>query len=232
MHEIYKSSDRVLRTIRMIDSGSHVTVSELLTALFDGISAVHDSGDTAKRLLDKYGSLANICDAPFDELCRFEGVGQRGAQLIKLCGAAVSNIISANNSNHRRMLYTYDDLVSYLRPYFINEKVENLYLLTLNSKYRVLNISLIAKGEADRLVFDKKLIIDKVIKYNASAVVLAHNHFTSILPSSNDVIVTNDLAQLLENMNVKLHDHIIFCENKAKSMRKSGYIKTKSTNLF
>lgn len=210
----------------MIDAGVPLSDAELLSALLDGVSPVYDSRDTANILLEKYGGLAGICSAPSEELINTQGVGERGARLLKVCGAAVANILSENSSENKRRLYTYEELVDYLLPYFVNERVEKLYLLTLNSKYRVLGLKLIAKGDSDKLVFDKKLVIDEAIKRGADSVVLAHNHFISTLPSSEDVILTNDIAELFHRMKIKLHDHIIFCENKAKSMRKSGYIKT------
>lgn len=218
--------------LRLIDSDIALSDTELLTALLEDISPVYDSNDTAARLLDRYKSFAGVCAAPSAELIGTEGVGERGALLIKLCQAAVKNLIRENGSDGKRRLFTHDELADYLRPYFINERVEKLYMLSLNPKYRVLGIKLIAKGDTDRLVFDKRLIIDEAVGRSADSVVLAHNHFTSTLPSAEDVILTNDISELLSRMGIKLHDHIIFCENSCKSMRRSGYIKQRGSGLL
>ena len=190
IRQIYGENDRIASIIRMIDTGTPVTDTELIAVLLDGISPVCDSFETAQLLIDRYGSMAGVCAAPYDEL------------------------------------------VDYLCPYFVNEKVEKLYLLSLSAKYRVLGLKLIAKGDSDSLIFDKKLLIEEALKRGASSVVLAHNHFISALPSAQDVILTNDICGLLQRMGIKLHDHLIFCENKAKSMRKSGYIKSESSLIF
>ena len=139
----------------MIDTGTPVTDTELIAVLLDGISPVCDSFETAQLLIDRYGSMAGVCAAPYDELAGIEGVKRKGARLLKVCGAAVSNILSENSSDERRRLYTQDELVDYLCPYFVNEKVEKLYLLSLSAKYRVLGLKLIAKGDSDSLIFDK-----------------------------------------------------------------------------
>lgn len=232
IRQIYGENDRIASIIRMIDTGTPVTDTELIAVLLDGISPVCDSFETAQLLIDRYGSMAGVCAAPYDELAGIEGVKRKGARLLKVCGAAVSNILSENSSDERCRLYTQDELVDYLCPYFVNEKVEKLYLLSLSAKYRVLGLKLIAKGDSDSLIFDKKLLIEEALKRGASSVVLAHNHFISALPSAQDVILTNDICGLLQRMGIKLHDHLIFCENKAKSMRKSGYIKSESSLIF
>lgn len=225
IRDFYERKDE-FPILRMIDSGAELSDCELIGALLDGISPLYDSRHTAKLLLDRYGSLAAVCAAPSGELSDTEGVGIRGAQLLKVCGAAVANILSENSSDGKRRLYTHDELVDYLRPYFLNEKTEKLYLLTLNSKYKVLGLKLMAQGDSKQLVFDKKLLIDEAVRRGAAFVVLAHNHFTSILPSAQDVILTNDIYELLKHLDIELYDHIIFCENKTKSMRKSGYFKS------
>ncbi len=232
MREIYSDAKRDCSILRLIESGAQVSDEELVSALLDGVCAVIDSCHTAKILLDKYGTLSNICNAPYRELVQTEGVGEKGAALLKICGAAVTNILCEGNTDNKRRIYTYDELVDYLRPHFLNQKVEKLYLLTLNSRYRILGLSLIAQGDRDSLTFDKKLVIDRALKSGASSVVLAHNHMSSVLPSAQDVIITNDLAQLLDSVSIRLHDHIIFCENKSKSMRRSGYIKDDKSPLF
>ena len=108
----------------MIDTDTPVTDTELIAVLLDGLSPVCDSFETALLLIDRYGNMAGVCSAPTDELSGIEGVGRKGAQLLKVCGAAVSNILSENSSDDRRRLYTQDELVDYLCPYFVNEKVE------------------------------------------------------------------------------------------------------------
>lgn len=83
----------------MIDTDTPVTDTELIAVLLDGLSPVCDSFETALLLIDRYGNMAGVCSAPTDELSGIEGVGRKGAQLLKVCGAAVSNILSENRSD-------------------------------------------------------------------------------------------------------------------------------------
>ena len=232
MRQIYSGSDRLHSTLRLIESGVQVTDAELLEALLDSVCPSSDNDSAAKNLIERYGALYEICSAPFSDLAGISGIGEKGAALLKLCAAVASNILAHGVMENKRRVFTYEDLIDYLRPHFVNQKIEKLYLLTLDSKFRILDLMLIAQGGSDSLNFDKKFVIDKAVKSYASSVVLAHNHMTSVLPSTQDIIITNDLAQLLSNLDIKLHDHIIFCGDNTKSMRKSGYIKDDKSPFF
>ena len=70
---------------------------------------------------------------------------------------------------------------------------------------------------------DYRKIIDGVLKYKASAIVVAHNHPGGIaLPSMNDINSTKELSNILSFMDVKLFDHIIVADGDYISFRDSN----------
>ena len=46
-----------------------------------------DTNELAHELINRFGSLANVFDAPFEALMHVDGVGERTASLIKLIPA-------------------------------------------------------------------------------------------------------------------------------------------------
>ena len=58
--------------------------------------------------------------------------------------------------------------------------------------------------------------------YNASSVVLAHNHPSGVaVPSKEDLISTEHIKNLLRNMHVNLLDHLIIADKDYISIRES-----------
>ena len=62
------------------------------------------------------------------------------------------------------------------------------------------------------------------MSYNASAVVLAHNHPSGLAsPSDDDISTTRYLFQVLRGLGIVLYDHVILADDDMVSMRDSGY---------
>ena len=68
-------------------------------------------------------------------------------------------------------------------------------------------------------------IIEKASKYDANHLVLYHNHPSGdCTPSTEDIMATKRLVQILNSLNITLIDHIIVSKNVGLSMRKMGYM--------
>ncbi len=211
--------------LRIIDMKGDVSDLVFLTMLLDGISPVYSSETVARELIDRYGTLVDICDAPLSFLSNLKGVGPEGAKRIKLCRAAVNNILRSNTTESYRRTFTYEEIADVLRPKFVGAKDEMSYVLLLSSRFKLLHIEKLGEGNFSSVALNFRKIVRDVCYFNADRIAIAHNHNHSTLPSDTDIVLTNKLNELLDDIGVELVDHIIFCENKFKSMRKSGYIR-------
>lgn len=222
--------------LRAADMGAELDDTLLLTMLLHNVMPGCDSGDIANELITRFGTLSNVCDAPFNTLANIMGVGTKGACLIKLCKNATYSLLRSNSTDDKRRLYTTDEIVDFMRPYFLNLTNEQVYIAYLNSRYKLIHVTKHGEGNYESVPFDIKRIIKETTQYDAHAVVLCHNHKTNTFPSSNDVVITQNLNELLYQLEIRLVDHVIFCENHYKSLRESGYIKdlqqSDAMNLF
>ena len=65
-------------------------------------------------------------------------------------------------------------------------------------------------GTIDQATVHPREVIRAVLKYNAAAVILAHNHPSGVAePSMADKQITQRLKQALDLIEVRLLDHII-----------------------
>ena len=71
---------------------------------------------------------------------------------------------------------------------------------------------------------DVKTILKYVINENkCTGVILAHNHPSgNEKPSNNDLKLTKQINTVLEAMDVKLLDHVIYVQNNCYSMANNG----------
>ena len=68
-------------------------------------------------------------------------------------------------------------------------------------------------------------VVGEVVAVNATAVILAHNHPGGLaIPSYEDKMATRKLAATLNDLNVRLIDHIVVADGDYVSMRDSGML--------
>lgn len=219
------TDNEIVSKIKAIDLGAEYTDHEMLTMLLDGITPGYSSEFAANELISRYGSLFDICNTPYNMLRQIMGVGEQGARLLKLTRALVFNIVRQNSSEGRRILSETDAIVEFMKPYFIGASSEVLYVVLVNAQYRHIHTYKLGEGSFSNVPFDFKKLMEIIFRYKAHGIILAHNHNASVMPSVNDTVITNKFNRFLIELDMVLVDHIIFCENKYKSMRESGYIK-------
>ena len=119
---------------------------------------------------------------------------------------------------------TSKDVEDVLDVYYIGENVEKFCVVLLNSQNRVLSIKEINYGKTNACLVDVKTILKYVINENkCTGVILAHNHPSgNEKPSNNDLKWTKQINTVLEAMDVKLLDHVIYVQNNCYSMANNG----------
>ena len=82
----------------------------------------------------------------------------------------------------------------------------------------------ISEGGPNETNIGPRQIATAALSYNASAVVLAHNHPSGLAsPSDDDISTTRYLFQVLRGLGIVLYDHVILADDDMVSMRDSGY---------
>ncbi|MCK5065277.1 MAG: JAB domain-containing protein [Candidatus Fermentibacteraceae bacterium] len=100
----------------------------------------------------------------------------------------------------------------FLEPLFEESPIEALYAVALNSSNEFLGFIRMSQGTVSRAaVYPRELISFLLIESNATAVILAHNHPGGCArPSQEDISLTKRIMKLLEGLEVRLLDHLIY----------------------
>lgn len=189
------------------------------------LSYAHTRGDVnpiAHNLINRFGSVDKVLDAPAEELMKIKGVGEKTASFLRMIPAISAYYIDSKQSK-KETLTTTEELGEYFIPKFLDKTDECSYLLSMNNRRQVLNCSLISEGTATRTPFPIRTVTDILLRYRATAAVVAHNHPNGFaIPSKADCLVTSDLNLHLQKIEVKLLDHIIVSGMEYVSMKDSG----------
>lgn len=208
---------RFLKTGKLTDFEEH-NVLELL--LFFAIP-IHDTNVLAHQLIDTFGSFAGVLDAPFEELLKFKGISQHSATLMKLV-PQLSQYYLENRAKDTTCLNSTQLAGEFVQRKFIGTTQESLLVVCMNNACDVLGYEFIAEGINNAVCINSRKIISLIVKYNASAIILAHNHPSGFaVPSQADIDATMDLMKSLETLNVHMVDHIIVARDGYISMAQS-----------
>ena len=193
-----------------LDSFDDHQVLELL--LFYAIPRV-DTNETAHRLLNKFGSLPEVCLASYDELRKVEGIGDNAATFIRFV-SDFSRRVSLSEFKKNERYGTLDQVGKYLISLFKGEPVEKIYLACFNGKMELIGCPLLAIGKLSFATVSARMVFETAIKTEAAGIILTHNHPDGMAsPSQSDIDYTDRLQYLCREVDVNLLEHIIVGEN-------------------
>ena len=189
-----------------LDKFAPHNILELL--LFFGIPRM-DTNEIAHALLNRFGSISEVLDAPYEELIRIKGISENAATLLKLI-PTLARVYIEDSRLEKPVLKSPQELGEYFVDRFIGRTNEVVFLLCLDSALKAVHCELLTEGSLTSSNIDVRKIAECVIRHNVNRVALAHNHPRGLaVPSNNDVIVTTDLRGALSQLQVELVDHII-----------------------
>ena len=91
---------------------------------------------------------------------------------------------------------------------------EEFWVLYLNNSNKVLSKSQQGKGGITGTLLDVRLVFKMAFELGATALILCHNHPSGNLnPSDADKKITQKLKAAGNNLDIRVLDHLIICEN-------------------
>lgn len=183
-----------------------------------------DVNPLAHRLIERYGSLHAVLEAPADELANTEGIGPNAAVLLSLVGKTARKI-EESRRQARKEIKNRADAVEHCTALLRGLREEHFYAVCLNGKMELIQSVLIARGTLSEVQAYPRQVAEAVLRCNAHSVVICHNHpGGSSIPSQQDVEITRVLGSVLASLDVALADHIIVSDRGALSMVSCGLL--------
>lgn len=181
-----------------------------------------DTTPLAQSLLDHFGSLSNVLEAPAEELQKVPGIGENTATFLTLMNE-VGRYYQIQRSSQNVILSSTEKCGEYLVPHFLGLRNETVFLLCLDSKCKAICCKRVGEGSVNSASVSVRRIVELALGANATTVILAHNHPSGLaLPSGDDVQTTFLVAKALKTVGIELADHIIVADSDFVSLAQSG----------
>lgn len=185
-----------------------------------------DVNELAHILINTFGSLHAVFDAPVEELRKVPGVGENTVALLKLMPQVSRRyLISRQETLKNPQLTGTDDAGRYIIPHFHSERDEVVYIMCLDNSNRVLSFRPISRGNLNTASVSIRKLVEHAIRDNAAGIIMAHNHLSgSAEPSKADIDTTAEISVALKAVEIRLIDHIIVADSSYVSMLERGLI--------
>jgi len=164
---------------------------------------------TAHELINHFGSLSAVFDAPYHELLKVNNVGPHTACLIKLV-LEVNKRYLLDKQLPEKCISSHEQAGKLFSDYCHGKTNEIVMGLYLDNTGRVKGLSTISEGVTNVAAINTRRLYEEILKYNPTKMMVAHNHPHGFaLPSPDDVSTTLQIAKFLKPIGVELMDHIL-----------------------
>ncbi len=117
------------------------------------------------------------------------------------------------------------DAAELLGPLLIGLEEEKLAVIHLDKDRRLLGLvegQLEARAE---VALPIRAIVADALRFGSAGIILAHNHPSGeAKPSRADIEATRRLAAVMAELDVALHDHLVFAAGEVRSFRALGLL--------
>jgi len=202
-----------------LDSFDEVHVLELM--LLYAIPQ-KDTKPLARQLLDHFGSLNAVLEAPPHELMQVPGIGENIAVYLTMF-VALERYRKVRRDMQFTPMNSVEQYGPFLASHFCGRRNETVFLLCLDAKCKMLNCRLVGEGDVNSANVPIRRMVEIALASNASSVILAHNHPSGVaVPSKEDIVTTEMLAKALSNLDIMLADHVVVADDEYISLLQSG----------
>ena len=186
-----------------------------------------DTNELAHLLIDEFGSISGVFDASYEELIKVNGVGEYTATCLKMI-PALFRVYEQDRVKDEVVLDSAEKAGRYFVPKFIGRTEELVFVACLDSECKVKCCEVVNHGTVSAATVNVRKIAEYAMKYNATNVIIAHNHpYGLAVASPEDIMTTDAIYYALQLIGIDLTDHIIVAKDKAVSLAEIGVIKKK-----
>jgi len=198
---------------RILKNGPQGLKTEELLAIL--ISSGNSKKDVFQLSSEVLKLILNTPDVIIDikELMQLSGIKLAKAATIVAALELGKRIKKIKDDKTKTKILSPLDIFELLSEVFAAYDREVLIVCSLDVKLQVISYDIVSQGDISNITFLPKEIFKYPIKYNATAIILSHNHPSGDpSPSRNDILTTQKITEIAQQLGITILDHII-CSN-------------------
>lgn len=210
---------------KLLKYGEHtLSNAELLAILIrTGISG-KSAIDLARELLHKFKTFRAMNGVDISEFKEISGLKDAKISQIK-AAIELGRRMMSEEKTFEGTATSSSDVADYLMPLMRDLKKELFKVILLDKRNAITDVIDMEMGNIDRVNPSIRSILLTALKYQAPALIVAHNHPSGDIEASEaDKALTRDLVIAAITMELRLFDHIIVGENQYFSFADEGLI--------
>ena len=195
-----------------------LSTTELLALLLGTAEAPR----LAQELLDRFGSLHQLARTNKAQLRRIHGIGDAQAGRV-MAFLELSRRLQLPTATEKPRITSPADGANLLLPRMSHLLQEEMHVIMLDTRNRVLDIQIIYRGSLNTSVVRIGEIFRVAIESTAAAIILAHNHPSGdSSPSPEDIAVTKQIVQAGQLLSIEVLYHLIIGNGRFTSLKERG----------
>jgi len=195
---------------------------ELLELLLTYVIPRRDTKLLAKKLLERFGTLARVFEAEPEALEEIDGIGPQAATLISLIRPLAVRFLKGTPSA-KTLLKSTGDAAAYFQAKLKGLTEEEVHVAFVNAKNAVMATECLQRGTVDQSVVYVRKVIERALTHKASGFIIVHNHPSGDpTPSDQDRELTQALKAAAATVGVRFLDHLIIGDGAPFSFKASG----------
>jgi DNA repair protein RadC len=176
----------------------------------------------AQRLLAEHDGLLGLMRMDAVDLAAIHGLGPAKAAKLKAALEIAARVV-ALGPDQRPQIGSPDDVVNLVGIEMAALDQEQLRVVLLDTKHRVLAIRTVYQGSVNQAQVRIAEVFREAIRHNAVAMIAVHNHPSGDpTPSGADVTLTTEMARAGELLDIEVLDHLIIGRGRHVSLRRLG----------
>jgi DNA repair protein RadC len=200
-----------------------LTDAELIAILIGSGSRNETAVELSKRILHHYDNdLNKLGRASIVELSNFKGIGEAKAISI-IAALEIGRRRNETESKVPEMITCSKDAYVIMRRHLVDLYQEEFWILLTGRSQKVLGKELVARGGMADVLVDPKVVFSIALRYQATGVILIHNHPSGNLkPSQQDISLTKRIAEAGRVLDISVNDHLIITDTQYYSFADNG----------
>ncbi|HXW01621.1 MAG TPA: DNA repair protein RadC [Anaerolineae bacterium] len=180
--------------------------------------------DLARQLLEEFGGMKNMLQAPLLTLLGRHGIGRSKYVTLK-AAVELGRRCLTHQAEHGEIFNSSAKTRSFIAGHLSHHSAEVFAGIFMDIKYRLLAFDELFHGTIHEAAVYPREVVRRGLIYNAARIILAHNHPSGVAsPSDADITVTRHIRDALALVDIKLVDHIIVGHRETYSFAEDGLI--------
>ena len=181
----------------------------LISAGYKGISAL----ELSSSLITNFAGLNKLANSSVEELKKQKGI--KDAKALNLVAIfELHKRLSIREKEEEEVEISNDYLYNKYKTSLLSSHQENLLLIILNKRKRIIHEKTIYVGTEKNMCYSYKDIWRELLNHHGSSFYLIHNHPSgAAIPSKEDIVFTSELFLESDRIRIPMIDHLIVGED-------------------